>query len=158
MNYQKIKKDDLINLIKVRDAELNTLRIENKRLKGFENKYNICKDARREEKDLREAVAAQNKDFVKKEKEYKDEIKSLKANHEKEIEELTQIANANIKNTQQQLMVTIQKLQKQLTNQNFTMLDLFDMIDQNHKTQQLYFDKYKSVFIDLPKEQKETEE
>lgn len=134
MSYSKLSKTELIERIHELEQEVSTLEAIKKELDAtkkreqvLQSKYDILVNARKEDKD--------------------------------KIAEAEKIINDN-KVSQQNLIVAFknqhQLMQKQLDEQNETIIQLFSMMDATINTQYNYYQNFKNAFLSLePIEKKE---
>ena len=121
MNYEKMKKAELIERIK-------ELESEQKRVEDYDrlqNKYDVLKAARAEDKEKVEKAELIIQEYAQKE------------------EQLTSY-----------LQQRAALMKRDLDSQNETITDLFDMMDNTINLQIKYYQKYKNQFIKIePKEE-----
>lgn len=134
MSYSKLSKTELIERIHELEQEVSTLEAIKKELDAtkkreqvLQSKYDILVNARKEDKD--------------------------------KIAEAEKIINDN-KVSQQNLIVAFknqhQLMQKQLDEQNETIIQLFSMMDATINTQYNYYQNFKNAFLSVePIEKKE---
>lgn len=121
MNYEKMKKAELIDRIKELESEQNRVEDYDK----LQNKYEVLKAARTEDKEKVEKAELIIQEYAQKE------------------EQLT---------TYLQQRTALMK--RDLDSQNETITDLFDMMDNTINLQIKYYQKYKNQFIKIePKEE-----
>lgn len=132
MQYEKMKKAELIERIKELEKQQEKVEDYDK----LQNKYDVLRAARNEDREKVERAEMTVKD-------YEDKSARIIKEYEEKEQQLTAYF-------QQRTAI----MKKDLDSQNETIIDLFDMTDNTINLQIKYYQKYKNQFIKIePKEE-----
>lgn len=141
MNYSKMTKKELIQIVEEKEnAKLSVDELK-KQLEKLQRQNEILQLARKEDKDKVEAGEQADEKLKSFIDVYNKNLQELEQQYTNKLEELTEFYENKT-----------ERMNQIIEEQNRTVIMLFDLIDTSHEMQQKYYGNFKSLLISDTKE------
>lgn len=141
MNYSKMTKKELVQIVEEKEGAKLSVDELKKQLEKLQRQNEILQLARKEDKEKVEAGEQAD-----------EKLKSFIDVHNKNLQELAQQYTNKLEELTEFYENKTERMNQIIEEQNRTVIMLFDLIDASHEMQQKHYENFKSLIISDTKE------